>query len=159
MKIFSNCLMNKQSWQSDTPLFSLSLYSPKVWSSVDPKACFSFPLHLAFKIFAVKTKQTKTFKINVFPQDVEQMLLHSKGKNSGTTNYRSSTEGTLNKSLFLTGILGRKTLGNSAPTNPPGPQCFRVAMGQQVESRRAHPVVSYLQKGFGLKPVNGKNQA
>lgn len=46
------------------------------------------------------------------------MLLHSKGKNPGTTDYRSCTQGALNKSLFLTGILRRKKHANVAPTNP-----------------------------------------
>lgn len=48
------------------------------------------------------------------------MLLHSKGKDSGTTNYRSCTQGALNESLFLTGLLGRERHANVAPTNPPG---------------------------------------
>lgn len=96
-----------------------------------------FPRHVvvvAFKIFAAKTKPTKPFKINIFPQDAEQMLLHSKGKNSGTTHYRSCTQEAWNKSLFLTGILWRKKHAMVAPTTPPEPQCCQAAKGWQVEA-------------------------
>lgn len=44
-------------------------------------------------------------------------------KSSGTTNYRSSTQRVLNKSLFLTGILWKQKHTTLAPTNwPPQPE-------------------------------------
>lgn len=62
------------------------------------------------------------------------MLLQSKGKNLGTTNYRSCTQGVLNEPLFLTGILWRKKHANVAPTDLPEPQCCRADLGWQVEA-------------------------
>lgn len=62
--------------------------------------------------------------------------------NTGTTNYRSSPKRPLNKSLCLTGILQRGS---------------RAVPGWQVESRRAYPKMGYFLKGFGFKPINGKN--
>lgn len=56
-----------------------------------PRHVLVFHSTLLLKSLTAKTKQT-TLKIKAFPQDVEQTLLNSKAKNSGTTDYRSSTK-------------------------------------------------------------------
>lgn len=67
-------------------------------------------------------------------------------KSSGTTNYRSSTQRVLNKSLFLTGILWKEKHATLAPI--PGQKALQ---GSQ-DTSGARPEVGYFRRAWDSNP-------
>ena len=72
-------------------------------------------------------------------------------KSSRTTNYRSSTQRVLNKSLFLTGILWKEKHATLAPI--PGQKALQGSQDTRGGKHGRLPWSGLLSKGLGFQPI------